>query len=262
MTPLNLPLKNDRQAAVDFVKTHASWAKGQPSPICGGRSEAQVRLNKVDAPSYSKTRNHLDGAVSQLSPYIRHGVISSNDVRNHILEAFSKNQSERFLQQLAWRDYWQRLYRQHPDWIWNNVEDYKTGFNPDDYADDLPDDIVSGETGIAAIDHFIQTLTQTGWLHNHARLYLASYICHWRRIKWQAGARWMLEHLLDGDPASNNLSWQWVASTFANKPYYFNLDNINKYSGDNLDTRNETNASLEGSYEALHNRLFPHLEPR
>jgi len=97
---------------------------------------------------------------------------------------FSKNQSERFLQQLAWRDYWQRLYRQHPDWIWNNVEDYKTGFNPDDYADDLPEDIA--------------------WLHNHARLYLASYICHWRRIKWQAGARWMLEHLLDGDPASNN----------------------------------------------------------
>ena len=72
----------------------------------------------------------------------------------------------------------------------------------------------------------------------------------------------MLEHLLDGDPASNNLSWQWVASTFANKPYYFNLDNIIKYSSEDLDTRSETNASLEGSYEALHNRLFPHLEPR
>jgi len=81
-------------------------------------------------------------------------------------------------------------------------------------------------------------------------------------VKWQAGARWMMKHLLDGDPASNNLSWQWVASTFANKPYFFNLDNVRKYSGSKLDTSIDNNQPLYGSYELLHNRLFPNVEPR
>lgn len=262
MLPLALPLRNDRQSAVDFVNTHSPWAEGAPAPFRGGGKPAKERLLKIDAPDYAKSRNHLSGAVTGLSPYIRHGVISANDVRNHVLDNFSKSASQRFLQQLAWRDYWQRLYRQNPDWIWNNVENYKTGFGPSDYADDLPDDIAACETGVAVIDHLIFELLQNGWIHNHGRLYLAAYICHWRRVKWQAGARWMMSHLLDGDPASNNLSWQWVASTFANKPYFFNLENVRKYSGPDLDTSSANNAPLEGSYEALYHRLFPYAEPR
>ena len=262
MTPLNLPAPNDRTAAIEFVKSHAPWAEGCPSPIKGGYLEAQTRMLEIDAPAYAKSRNHLDGAVSRLSPFIRHGVLSANTVRNYVLDKTSKGASERFLQQLAWRDYWQRLYRQNPNWIWNNIEGYKTGFEPSDYADDMPDDITNGETGVAVIDRFITELTETGWIHNHARLYLAAYICHWRRVKWQAGARWMMKHLLDGDPASNNLSWQWVASTFANKPYFFNLDNVRKYSGSKLDTSIDNNQPLYGSYELLHNRLFPNVEPR
>ena len=262
MTPVKLPDSNDRSGAIEFVKTHAPWAVGAPSPLRGGASEAKARLESINAASYSKTRNHLDGAVSGLSPYIRHGVIGANDVRNHILNQFTKNSCERFLQQLSWRDYWHRLYRQNPDWIWNDIEPYKTGFQPQDYAQALPSDITQGETGVAAIDQFIQQLTETGWVHNHARLYLAAYICHWRRVKWQAGARWMMMHLLDGDPASNNLSWQWVASTFAHKPYFFNLDNIRKYCGADIDTSCANNTALSGSYEDIYNRLFPNLEPR
>ena len=262
MKTLPLPRKNDRESAIDFVKNHSPWAQGAASPLQGGGRPAKERLSKIDTPAYAQSRNHLDGAITGLSPYIRHGVISANDVRNHVLDNFSKSASQRFLQQLAWRDYWQRLYRQNPDWIWHDIEDYKTGFTSADYADGLPVDIEAGETGVAAIDQFIRQLLDTGWLHNHARLYLAAYICHWRRVKWQAGARWMMSHLLDGDPASNNLSWQWVASTFANKPYYFNLDNIRKYSGSNIDTSAQNNAPLEGSYEMLHDRLFPFAEPR
>ncbi len=262
--PQNLlikPVSGDEISA--FIRTHAPWAEGEASAsFSGGREAANKRLKHLDPLAYGRSRNHLDGAVTQLSPYIRHGVISPNTVRNAVLDNFSKLKSERFLQQLAWRDYWQCLYMQNPDWIWNSVEAYKTGFTENDYADDLPSDIKNGKTGVAVIDHLIATLVKTGWLHNHARLYLSSYICHWRRIKWQAGARWMMTHLLDGDPASNNLSWQWVASTFANKPYYFNLDNVRKYSGDSLDTTTDNNVELSGSYEELHNRLFPNLEPR
>ena len=91
-------------------------------------------------------------------------------------------------------------------------------------------------------------------------MYLAAYVVHWRRTAWQAGARWMLSHLLDGDPASNNLSWQWVASTFSRKPYIFNLANVQKYTGGDIDTRPETNRPLDGSYAELSASLFPHRQ--
>jgi deoxyribodipyrimidine photo-lyase len=232
------------------------------SKIQGGLAQAKRRSAQLDPEKYGSTRNHLDGAVTRLSPYIRHGIIGVADVRDRALEIAGGKAAEKFIQQLAWREYWQRLYKDFPHHIWEDVEPYKTGFSPDDYLDDLPNDITIGETGVACIDGFIQELLITGYLHNHARLYLAGYICHWRRVKWQAGAAWFLTHLLDGDPASNNLSWQWAASTFSHKPYYFNLDNVTRFSGSDIDTRAETNACLDGTYEALYERLFPNLGPK
>jgi deoxyribodipyrimidine photo-lyase len=89
-------------------------------------------------------------------------------------------------------------------------------------------------------------------------MYVASYIVHFRRIKWQAGANWFLQHLLDGDEASNNFSWQWVASTFSNKPYIFNLENVDKYFSGQVDTSAENNQLLNFSYDVLSQRLFPY----
>jgi deoxyribodipyrimidine photo-lyase len=91
-------------------------------------------------------------------------------------------------------------------------------------------------------------------------MYLASYIVHFRRIKWQIGAAWFLKHLIDGDEASNNFSWQWIASTFSNKPYIFNLENVNKYFGNYVDTAPQNNFILDKSYERLAVDLFPKLE--
>ena len=262
--PLPRLKQRDRQAIVDRV---VQLSPGLPSAdrlisdVQGGRAQADKKLAVLDPSKYGSTRNHLNGAVTRLSPYIRHGVITTTAVRDRALEIAAPKAAEKFIQQLTWREYWQRLYREFPDYIWNDVEPYKTGFTASDYADDLPRDIIGGTTGVACIDHFIAELNETGYLHNHARLYLAGYVCHWRRVKWQAGARWFLAHLLDGDPASNNLSWQWAASTFSHKPYYFNLENVAKFSGDDVDTRESSNATLAGSYEALHERLFPNLEP-
>ena len=236
----------------------APWAQGEASPIVGGRAAADAALSAHDNHSYAKTRNALDGSVLRISPYVRHGVITLGELRDHALDA--PGNPEKFVQQLAWRDYFQRLYRQDPNAVWENREPYKTGFSHNDYADDLPDDIARGETGVAAMDGFIRELVETGYLHNHARLYLASYVVHWRRVKWQAGARWFLQHLLDGDPASNNFSWQWVASTHSNKPYYVNLDNLQRFGGAEVDTSYHRNKPLAGSYEDLRQRLFPHAE--
>lgn len=260
--PIDLVRSKDRAAVIDAVRALSPEADGQASSVIGGIDQAEARLSTLKPGEYGRTRNHVDGAVTGLSPYVRHGVVSLNHVRNQALEVGSKRESEKFIQQLAWRDYWQRLYADDPDMIWHDVEDYKTGFGPDDYADTLPSDIERGETGVACIDHFIAELLRDGTMHNHARLYVAGYICHWRRVKWQAGAKFFLTHLLDGDPASNNLSWQWAASTFSQKPYFFNLDNVQKFTGDSVDTRPQTNAVLGASYEELHARLFPHAEPR
>lgn len=261
--PIRLTPDMDRQSFVSLAQTLTPHLKGADiSPFRGGRAEAVARLGAIDPVAYGRTRNYLDGAVTQLSPFITHGILSLSEVRDAVISRVATPaDAEKMVQQLAWRDYWQRLYRSMGDQIWNDVEAYKTGFEPSDYADMLPDDIVSAQTGVAAIDHFIKELTQTGWLHNHARLYLASYICHFRRVKWQAGARFFLTHLLDGDPAANNLSWQWVASTFSHKPYYFNLENLQRFAGPDVDTSYTRNKPLAGRYEDLHLTLFPNLPP-
>ena len=98
------------------------------------------------------------------------------------------------------------------------------------YADQIPFDILHANTGVAAIDMAVKTLYATGYLHNHARMWLASYMVHLRKVHWRAGADWLYGHLLDGDLASNHLSWQWVAGTGSHKPYLFNAENVSRYA--------------------------------
>lgn len=251
---------DSRAGLTGHVKSLAPWANGEPSQIEGGRTKAAAQLSDIDPIGYGETRNFGDGKITKLSPYIHHGILSLNEVRNHALSKCSDPAAiTKFIQELAWRDFWRRVLTEHPDWAWNDIEPYKTGFTANDYANQLPDDIERGETGVACIDAFIKELTNTGYIHNHARMYLASYVVHFRRVKWQAGARWFLVHLLDGDLASNNLSWQWVASTFSNKPYIFNLENVQKYFGTLVDTAPDSNKAISATYEELQAILFPNL---
>jgi deoxyribodipyrimidine photo-lyase len=252
---------NDRESLIAYVKALAPWAEGQQSHIEGGRQNAEHKLCEIKPIAYGRTRNYGDGHITRLSAYIHHGILSLNEVRNYALcQCNEPVQIGKFIQELGWRDFWQRILTQHQTWAWEDVEPYKTGFTPQDYAEVLPNDIVTGSTGVACIDAFIHQLITTGYLHNHARMYLASYVVHFRRIKWQTGAQWFLQHLLDGDFASNNFSWQWIASTFGHKPYVFNLENVNKYFSGLVDTSPLTNQPLDASYETLQARLFPHIK--
>ena len=191
------------------------------------------------------------------------GVLSLAEVRDYALQQVDREKdAEKFVNELGWRDYWQRLYDQLGEGIWDDQEPYKTGFYAEQYADELPEDIKNGETGMACIDGFSKELRETGYLHNHVRMYFASYIVHWRRVKWQAGAKWFLTHLVDGDPASNNMSWQWVASTFSHKTYIFNRENLEKYTGGVYckECPLYGKCDFEGSYEAISERLFPNVD--
>jgi deoxyribodipyrimidine photo-lyase len=230
------------------------------SATVGGYKAAKETLEKVDPARYGKTRNFLTGAVTRLSPYIRYGVLSLREIRDYVSQRVkSQNEATKLINELGWRDYWQRLYVKLGDGIWKDQEEYKTGYTVAEYAPELPEDIKLGTTGRVCIDSFSQDLHSTGYLHNHARMWLAAYIIHWRRIRWQAGAKWFLQHLLDGDPASNNMSWQWVASTFSHKPYFFNRENLERYTEGAYCRQCPLygHCDFEGSYEELEARLFP-----
>ncbi|MGI9254733.1 MAG: FAD-binding domain-containing protein [Thermomicrobiales bacterium] len=237
------------------------------SPILGGRKAALDALSAIDPARYAATRNSLDGAVTRLSPYIRHGVLSLAEVRQAAIERIgSPSGTYKLIQELAWRDYWRRLYGEIGVGVWQDREPYKTGYRANHYQSSLPEEIDRGETGLACMDAFSLELRQTGYLHNHARMWVAAWLVHWRGVRWQAGARWFLRHLLDGDPASNNLSWQWVASTFSTKPYIFNRENLVKYTANRYcpacPLRNA--CPIDAPYDHLQERLFPNLpaEPR
>ena len=227
----------------------------------GGHRAAEAALSAIQpGGAYAKTRNYLNGAVTRISPYLRHGVLSLAEVRDAALwQTRDRRQVEKFVNELGWRDYYQRVYAALGSAIWEDREPYKTGYRADEYAAALPEDVRAGETGLPCMDAFSQELAETGYLHNHARMWLAAYVVHWRRVKWQAGARWFLEHLLDGDPASNNLSWQWVASTFSHKPYFFNRENLEKFSHGRYchDCPLYGRCPFEGDYVTLARDLFP-----
>jgi deoxyribodipyrimidine photo-lyase len=251
-----------RAALVEYVR-QLSDAPPQPvSDLRGGLTQACQKYAALNPVAYQRDRNFLTGSVSLLSPYIRHGILLPKALADGLAEGYTPSQRVGFVQQLAWRDYFQRVHQAQPERIWQDYEPYKTGFSPQDYAPNLPQDIAKGQTGVRMMDQLIDTLLRRGYLHNHARLYLAAYVVHWRRVQWQAGARWFLQHLIDGDIASNNYSWQWVASTFSAKPYFFNLDNVRKYADGQLDCDDPSHAIFDDTYEALSARLFPHLTAR
>lgn len=184
------------------------------------------RFDSIDPVAYGKTRNFIDGAVTRLSPYISRGVISTKHVLQSVLKkGFGSNEIEKFIQELAWRDYWQQVWVAKGDGINTDLRREQ----PNVENQEIPIALVEAKTGIKAIDDAINEFYETGYIHNHIRMYIASIACNVGSSHWKVPARWMYYHLLDGDWASNALSWQWVSGANAGKSYYANQDNINKY---------------------------------
>jgi deoxyribodipyrimidine photo-lyase len=189
---------------------------------------ALAQLAEVRPDAYARTRNALDGAVTRLSPYITHGLLSLRDVYSAVHARQPLDAKHKFVFELGWRAYWRHVWQHVGDGIQRSLH---TGLLTNSaYQAEMPDDVLEARTGVPVIDQAVRELYATGYLHNHARMWLASYLVHMRKVHWHAGAQWMLGHLLDGDVASNHLSWQWVAGTGSSKPYLFNADNVAKYA--------------------------------
>ena len=236
------------------------------APIVSG-SDANIFLPTLEAAhqqlarfrpdAYAATRNSLDGAVSRLSPYLTHGLLNLVEVFRSVDARHPLDASHKFVFELGWRSYFRHAWGFLSDGLHDSIHDGPLADAM--YSQHMPEDVVTGRTGVPVIDCAVQELYATGYLHNHARLWLASYLVHLRRVHWHCGAQWLLSHLLDGDLASNHLSWQWVAGTSSVKPYLFNADNVAKFAPARW---HSSNTVIDNSYEAIRAIAYGGLLPQ
>ncbi|MFN0082140.1 MAG: FAD-binding domain-containing protein [Ferruginibacter sp.] len=201
------------------------------------------RIDAIDPVKYARSRNFIDGDVTYLSPYISRGVISAKMLKDTIFkQGYKLYQIEKFIQELAWREYWQRIWQSKGDEILNDLKQPQ----PDYIHRKIPVAVINHSTRIDAVDNYIEQLYQQGYMHNHVRMYLASIVCNIAKSHWLLPAQWLYYHLLDGDIASNHLSWQWTGGSASSKKYYCDQANISRYTGSN-----QKKSFLAESYESL-----------
>jgi deoxyribodipyrimidine photo-lyase len=207
------------------------------------------RIEQIDPVRYSKTRNFTNGLVTYLSPYISRGVISLVQIKHSLLnKGYKKYQLEKLLQELAWREYFQRVWQAKGTEMEKDLKQQQ----PDVAHHKMIHSLAEASTGIEAIDDHIRLLYSSGYMHNHVRMYTASLACNLGKAHWYLPSKWMYYYLLDGDIASNTCSWQWVAASFSSKKYYCNQENINRYT-----FSKQSGTFLDHSYEQLISASIP-----
>lgn len=172
--------------------------------------------------------------VSALSPWIRVRLVLEEEVARKALDGFSYASAEKFHQEICWRSYFKGWMEHRPS-VWQAYLERR-----DEHLSALADnaglrkayeEAVSGRTGISGFDNWARELVETGYLHNHARMWFASIWIFTLKLPWELGADFFLKHLMDGDPASNTLSWRWVGGLHTRgKTYLARKDNIEKYT--------------------------------
>ena len=202
------------------------------------RASAIENLNRfVDQNlfEYSKLRNFDYGPdnrsnISCLSPYITHGVISELEVIKKSLSKFSFSKNEKFIQEVLWRTYWKGWLELRPN-VWT---DYVAELNKirEEYKDNQNyKNAIDGKTNIECFNYWVTELKENNYLHNHTRMWFASIWIFTLELPWQLGAEFFMQHLYDGDAASNTLGWRWVAGIQTQGKHYLASEwNIKKFT--------------------------------
>ena len=184
---------------------------------------------------YSKLRNFDFGPekrsnISCLSPYITHGIINEKEVIQKSLNKFSFSKNEKFIQEVLWRTYWKGWLELRPG-VWNDylIELSKIKGEFKDNKDYLS--AIEGKTNIECFNQWVNELKDNNYLHNHARMWFASIWIFTLELPWQLGAEFFMQHLYDGDAASNTLGWRWVAGIQTQGKHYLASEwNIKKFT--------------------------------
>ena len=184
---------------------------------------------------YSKLRNfdfgpHHRSNISCLSPYITHGIINELEVIDKSLKKFSFVKNEKFIQEVLWRTYWKGWLELRPN-VWS---DYLIELNKlrNEFKDNQNYiDAIEGKTNLECFNQWVNELKENNYLHNHARMWFASIWIFTLELPWQLGAELFMQHLYDGDPASNTLGWRWVAGIQTQGKHYLASEwNIQKFT--------------------------------
>jgi deoxyribodipyrimidine photo-lyase len=185
---------------------------------------------------YASGRNADNGPdhranVSRLSPYLRHRLITEREVVQAVLAKHSLQAAEKFVQEVLWRTYWKGWLEMRPA-IWTRFIEERDRMRADFPNTRAIAAAESGSTGIEGFDDWARELVETGYLHNHARMWFASIWIFTLRLPWALGADFFLRHLIDADAASNTLSWRWVAGLqTVGKTYLATAENIARFTG-------------------------------
>ena len=184
---------------------------------------------------YSRLRNFDFGPenrtnISGLSPYITHGVINEKEVIEKSLSKFSFSKNEKFIQEVLWRTYWKGWLELRPN-VWT---DYIAELNKirEEYKDNQNyKNAINGKTNIECFNFWVTELKENNYLHNHTRMWFASIWIFTLELPWQLGAEFFMQHLYDGDSASNTLGWRWVAGIQTQGKHYLASEwNIKKFT--------------------------------
>ena len=202
------------------------------------KAAALNRLNNFvekNLSEYSKLRNFDFGPekrtnISGLSPYITHGVINEKEVIEKSLSKFSFSKNEKFIQEVLWRTYWKGWLELRP----NVLTDYVAELNKirEEYKDNQNyKNAIDGKTNIECFNYWVTELKENNYLHNHTRMWFASIWIFTLELPWHLGAEFFMQHLYDGDSASNTLGWRWVAGIQTQGKHYLASEwNIKKFT--------------------------------
>ena len=189
--------------------------------------------------TYSRERNTDYGPddrsnVSVLSPWVRTRCLLESELVETALDRFAFSTAEKFIQEVCWRTYF-KGWLEHRPAVWQSyakrTREGHERLASDDSLRQRYDRAIRGETGIDAFDAWAKELVRVGYLHNHARMWFASIWIFTLELPWELGADFFLQHLMDGDPASNTLSWRWVAGLHTpGKTYLARVANIRKHT--------------------------------
>ena len=217
---------------------------------------------------YSKARNFDYGPnnrtnVSCLSPYISHGIIREIEVINKSLKKYSFIKNEKFIQEILWRVYWKGWLELRPN-VWldylNDLKELKENFkNNQNYLN-----VIEGKTNIDCFNYWVNELKENNYLHNHTRMWFASIWIFTLKLPWQLGAEFFMQHLYDGDTASNTLSWRWVAGIQTKGKHYIASEwNIKKFTNNKFQkiklNENATPLESEKTY-SINKKDFNNVE--
>jgi len=199
------------------------------------RTEALDHLSRfqerVPACAYKRNFDRSGHAeVSCLSKWIRYRAITEEECVSAVLANHPFEVAEKFVQELLWRTYWKGWLELHPQ-VWDSYHRSCGALHEEFATHERYRQAAEGRTGLVWFDDWVKELQETGYLHNHTRMWFASVWIFTLELPWQLGADFMYRHLLDGDSASNTLSWRWVGGLHTpGKIYVARPENIEKYS--------------------------------